>query len=530
VSLKRHAPILLVLLAALWLDARGVRFGLPSVYTWVPDEIIPAQVLEGLEQRFSNGWWNPYPPLHFYLMAASYAPTLLKAHGRVAVTGTSADYETLFVSGRLLSVAMGGGTVLLLYLCGLELGLGGAAAAGALSVALSPTLVYYSKFANFDVPYCFWFALALLFFLRLLREPRGRDVLAYSLASMAAIVTKDQAYALFVLPWIAVAFRIWRSRREAKDASPFRALLDRRLLTAALGSVLLFVLAQNLPFNLSGFRAHVANITGPLGADYRMFDGSLRGRLGMLVLSARHVAFVLGWPAALLAVLGLGLALRAPRRERRLIAALLPAASYQLFFSQVVLYSYDRFELPGALVLALFVGRAFAETERLGASRVVLRPLALGALVAWGLLRAVSVDLVIDHDSRYAVEAWLRRNVDRGAKVALLGPLEYLPRMAGLTWKQRTELIRSVEHYAPAYVVVNADYAARAEDPHARELYARLADGELGYTLALRQRSPVPWPYRIDERLRARARAGSVYSNLEKLDPEIRVYRRRSVP
>jgi hypothetical protein len=78
---------------------------------------------------------------------------------------------------------------------------------------------------------------------------------------------------------------------------------------------------------------------------------------------------------------------------------------------------------------------------------------------------------------------------------------------------------------APDYVVVNGDYAARAEDPRARELYQKLASGELGYELVLRERAHIPWPFRLDEYVRARGDA--LPSNLDKLNPEIRVYRRK---
>ncbi|MGE0456009.1 MAG: ArnT family glycosyltransferase [Vicinamibacteria bacterium] len=514
----------LLLAASLGLNAWGLRWGLPNVHTWAPDEIIPAQVLEGLEQRFSGGWWNPYPPLHFYLMSLVYAPTLASQAGHVEVSAASAAYERLFVAGRALSALMGAGIVLLLYLCGAELGDPLAGLGAGLVSAVGVTFVYYSKLANFDVPYCFWSCLALLWFLRLLRAPTLGSALGYSAASMAAILTKDQAYALFVLPWLAVVVRLGLARRQEAAGSPAGVVADRRLLLPVAASAALFALVHNLAFNLDGFVAHVRNITGPLGEGLQMVPPGLAGQAGLLLLSGRLLAFALGVPAALLVLPGLGLALASPRQHWRWLAILLLPVSYHLFFTSVVRYAYDRFLLPAALVLALFAGLALARPWRAAGAYRALAGLAAAAVAGLGLLRAVSLCLLIDADPRYAAEDWLRSNLAPDARVALLGPLEYLPRPQGAHWKQRAELVRAIEGMAPDYVIINADYARRVEDARARELYEGLASGKLGYEPAFSRRSEIPWPFRLDEWLRERAE--SIPTNLDKLNPEIRVYRR----
>ena len=186
-SVKPHAPALALALLSFALNAWGVRWGLPNLYTWAPDEIIPAQVLEGEQQRFSGGWWNPYPPFHFYVMAAAYAPVRWLSTEPVAIASASKTYARCFVAGRLVTSLMGAAIVLILYVCGLVL-LDSTAGLGAgLLVLLSPTFVYYSKTANFDVPYAFWFAVALVFYLRALRDQRLSDWLGFSAASMLSI-------------------------------------------------------------------------------------------------------------------------------------------------------------------------------------------------------------------------------------------------------------------------------------------------------------------------------------------------------
>lgn len=507
-----------MLALSLGLNAWGLRYGLPNRYTWAQDEIIPAEVLDGLQQRFSNGWHSRYPPLHYGLMALAYAPVRLVA-APVVVSHESKTYERLFVAGRMLSLAMALGTLVFLYLSGVETVGPTAAPFAALCLAVSPTFVYYAKFANLDVPYLFWFALSLFCLLRFLRTRSTGDMLVSAVAAALSVATKDQAYALYVfVPVVVVATLSAARRQQGQDASLAASLRDERIVLPLLSAVLIFVAAHNLLFNASGFGRHLSLITGDASRDYRMFEQGGLGQWQLLRLAGRLVVFVLGEPAALLALVGLILAWRA--RERRLLVTLLPVVSSHVFFLAIVLYAYDRFLLPHALVLSLFAARAFA------AFPGWLRGLAVAGVLALGLLRCVSLDLLLERDSRYAVERWFEKGVPGTARIAVLGTLEYMPRLHGFNWKQRTELLRAIEGMNPEYVVVNADYAARAEDPRARELYLRLASGQAGYELALSERTAIEWPFRLDEYVRRRGDA--LPTNLDKINPEIRVYRRRA--
>jgi hypothetical protein len=319
-----------------------------------------------------------------------------------------------------------------------------------------------------------------------------------------------------LLPPLVIAAVSDARRAETGDGSLSGALRDERVLWPALLAMLSFVAAHNLVWNASGFAAHLRLITGDAILDYRMFARDIAGEWQLAKLCGRLIVFVLGEPASLLALAGLIVAAR--RRERLLLVTLLPMLSSQLLFLGVVLYAYDRFLLPHAFVLSLFAARAFAA---LGG---VLRGAAVAAVLALGLLRCVSLDLLLERDSRYTVERWFLENVPRGERIAVVGTLEYLPRLHGFNWKQRSELLRAVEGMNAEYVVVNADYAARAEDPRARELYGKLGSGEAGYALALAARTSLAWPFRLDAYVRRRGDA--LPTNLDKLNPEIRVYRR----
>ena len=80
----------------------------------------------------------------------------------------------------------------------------------------------------------------------------------------------------------------------------------------------------------------------------------------------------------------------------------------------------------------------------------------------------------------------------------------------------------------PDYVLVNTDYAARA-DPGTgeRELYDTLFSGRLGYRLVRCERTPPGWSL-IDTATLGRDEPDRIFSNLDKVNPEICVFVRAS--
>jgi len=501
------------------IHAWPLDWGLPSAHGWAPDELTPAAVLDGLGQRFSNGWHSKYPPFHHAVLAAAYAPWISRAPD-------AARTHALFRVGRFVSVLMAAGIVVLVYLCGRELFDHLPALFAALVAGLSAPLAYYAKLANLDVPYLFWFAAALLAYLRLLQGHRLRHYVAMAVCAAAAIATKDQAYGLFVLTAPLVVWALHRHRVAAGAAPSLWATIgDRRLVAAAATAVLGVIALDNIWMNPGGFAAHVELIMGSASRDFRMFDRSAGGFLALAAATARAILFTLGVPASAAALAGAVLAGARWRENRRLLATLVPALSYWVTFVAVVLYLYDRFVLPMALVLALFAGNALAAA--LARRRSMVLPLAgAAAVVAASALRALSVDVLLARDSRYAVEAWLRENAAPPAVVGAVGPLEYLPRLDGLRWRRLGPSIDRLRRVDPDVVVLNADFARRAaEGGSDAELYEALAAGAVGYRLALAQPASSTLPFLDVAALRS-ADATRVHSNIDKVGPTILVYAR----
>jgi Dolichyl-phosphate-mannose-protein mannosyltransferase len=517
-----------VLGTSVLLDAWGLGWGLAGDYSWAPDELLPSAVRAGLEQHFSGGWHEKYGPFHYAVLAAAYEPVLLARRlGLIHADGTELD-RALALAGRLVSLLMATGTVWLVARVGRELGDAGAGVLAAALLALSATFVFYAKTANLDEPYLFWFALSLLFYVRLLDRHRMRDYVLFAASAAAAVATKDQAYGLYVLTVPAVAVALHAHRRAQGDRRVLTTLTDPRLVIAGgVGLVVLLVL-DNVVFNPEGFLAHLRVIAGPASHPFRMFDNDLAGHLALMRQTGRHLSFAMGLPAFLLGAAGVAIALARPREHSRWLFLLVPPLSYVATFIHVVLYGYDRFVLPLCLVLALFGGGLLARGLRSAPPLRTAAVVLAAAVLSYSLVYAASVDRLLTHDSRYAVERWLARNVPPGALVGVVGPLEYLPRLEGLRWRRLGPSVARLVQVRPDYVLLNADYAARA-DPGTgeRELYDALFAGRLGYRLALRERTPPGWSL-IDPAALGRDEPGRIFSNLDKVDPEICVFLRAS--
>jgi hypothetical protein len=506
----------LLLLVSLGLNAWMVTWGLPSTAGWAPDEILPSAVLDARARGFSGGWFDKYPPLHFRVLGAVYAP--LSGPVRAGSPVPKDVYDRLFRAGRWLSVVMGMGLVLLVYLCGRRLLDEAGALLAAAIVAVMGPFVFYAKLANVDVPYLFWWTLSLLFLIRALETHKPLDYLGLGVAAALAIGTKDQAYGLYVL---VVPLLVWSRKRRNPEKGWLRAILSPEVMLAVAAGALVLQAIYGLPGNVEGLRAHLRLITGSASKDFQEFPNTIGGHAGLLWSTIRNTAFVMGVPAFLAALVGVVLALQ--RNDARLTVLLVPAVSYYLFFMMVALYCYDRFVLPLAILLAFFAGDVLARMAR----RDSVGKVVVGLVLMYGLGRAVSVDLLLAKDSRFAAEEWLATNAGESL-VAFVGPPEYLPRADRFNARTLGPSPDRLARVAPQYVVTNADYAERAEEGGAEQtLYRGLEAGTLGYRQVWSYRYRSPYMMIRSEDLADRP-GQPLRSNLDKVNPEIRIYQRES--
>lgn len=518
-----------ILAGSLVLNVTGIWWGLPG--RWVPIELDPDYVLDGLSQHFARGWYSWYPPLHFYLLAIAMTPVLLlQSLGRLTLDSAVGVTLSLLIC-RLVSVAAGVGIVIAACLCGTVAFGRRVGVFAAAIVAVTTPFVYYSKTANVDVPYLFWSAWSLLFYMRMLDSARVRDYALFAACATLAVCTKDQAYALYLLVPPAAIYQTWRVNRQAgRSHAWWRAVFDRRLVAAGITSVVLFALCQNLLFNFNGFVNHVRLLTGRTSVYFRVFEPTTSGHLQLLGLTIHLIEVSLGWPLFLVCVAGLVVAAATRHLRRLTVWLVLPVVSYYFGVINLLLYNYDRFVLPICFVLALFGGLAldrFLASSGSGRGQP-WRMLAVTGIFAYTLLYAATVDVLMVGDSRYVVEDWMRMHIRRDDLVATTGLREYLPRIDDF---KRVDVgtIAELKRERPMYVVLNADYShAVPSDSPWGQFIAGIQQGILGYRLAFRFRRASPWPWLpgAHQDLVGAREETVVFSTLHNINPTIEVFQR----
>lgn len=505
------------------LNLAGIGWGLPSLNGWAMDEIIPAEVQKGIDQRFSQGWYSKYPPLHYYILSLTHLPFLLMERLQLLnVKNNFNVYTWLFFLGRLVSVLMGTGIVFLVYRCGCVLFERRAALFAALITATMGPFVYYAKITNVDIPYIFWFAFSLLFYARILKRHLPADYLLFALTAVCAVCTKDQAYGLYVLTPIPIVISDYFRQKTDHPALKFhRVLLARKNLIALGAAGLLFALIHNVGFNLSGFLNHVAQITGPASKGFQIYPNTVAGHAQMFWQAIKHLQFLSGWPIFIVCLIGIVTALVSKKRNLILFAMLIPGVSYYFFFISVVLYHYERFLIPITILLSFFGGKVLADwftpQHRWYWCKIVL----LSLLIGYSVWYAASVDINMVNDSRYYVENWMKKHIDYNAAIGLIGFWESLPRTPHfnnirLYFPPSAQIIKANKS---EYLLFNP--AITFGEPN---FYEKLGLEELGYILVLKYRTPKKWVLFDYEAILKDGRE-AIFSNLDKINPEIKIFR-----
>jgi hypothetical protein len=447
------SPLAWTLAGVLVLFALGLGWGLPASDPWDNDGVAPRDFLVAVSQTFARDRFDfaylHLAPLHLLLLTVLTAPVTLPA--LASAGSTSPDVLVrVFIDPRVatpiawvaraVSVAMGVGVVLALAKVAEELRRRPAATpadeapaerAAVLVAALCGTngaLVYYAHATNLEVPYLFWGSWALLALVRAIVRREPRRLRGIAVLGALAIGSKDQAAGLFLLgapasllAW--VAFDAWareRWREVAKEA-----------LVALAVAAGVFLVADEVVLNPTGFAARVRFLFGPASQDWTEYSRDTPGRLALLHDIGVHSQ--LAFPAAI-GVLGLAGVLLGARTSRPLRAAylapLFSAISFTLCVNLTAYRTEDRFILPQTLLTGLYAGMALDELLARAGSGLAksLARLVTAFALAAAAWHAAGVDAVLLFDPRYDAEAWMRAHVGSGDTVETYGGNVYLPR------------------------------------------------------------------------------------------------------
>jgi hypothetical protein len=514
----------LTLLLGFGLVIWGIEWGL--VDTWGVDELRPGLVREVIERRFSDGWYDKYPLMHYAVLAIPVSAFEIAGRYSILASDSLLSHVAQLAMMRLVSVIMGLGTLLAAYLCGVELYGPRRAVLATLALLLTPLFVYYGKTANLDIPFMCWFGWALLAFLRILRTNRCADYVRLGLAAAAAVATKDQAYASLALLPLAVVFV--NARQQSSPTWWGRlaaAVVDRRVLAAGGAAAVAFAVLHNVMFNFGGIVSHFRLLSNV--ADIAVVPRTFAGYAELSARTVDSFRLALGWPLFVMAVIGIASA--TARKERRWwLWLLVVPLSFHLTFTWVVLYICDRYLFGGIFVLALFAGSALSDLMENRRWWPAAWTTVAGSLV-YSLLYASSINVMMNRDSRNVARGWVLAHADEGASVGMIGA--YLPSMGPpIDGVRLGASAADVMQVKPDWIMLNARFARRFEterSPAGRELLDALKNGTLGYSEAFRYRAPMPaWAF-LQYDAQFRGSGESVLTNLDKVNPEMTVYRRR---
>ncbi len=183
---SRWLPALVFGFALLW-RLIGINWGLPNdlhAQSYHPDEpvnLLVAQQVDISKGDFEPGFYN-YPTL--YLTALRLASDMTSAYTGAPDMKSEAS-QWAFIgratkAGRLITALAGAGTALVVFFLLRRLTTNFGALLGAAVIAIAPAFSVHSRFATVDVPSTLFFALTLLYSIKLLQnrnrpEPNDRE-------------------------------------------------------------------------------------------------------------------------------------------------------------------------------------------------------------------------------------------------------------------------------------------------------------------------------------------------------------------
>ena len=422
----------------------AIGWDMPGAWGWENDGIAPRDFLAGVANNLSWGKGHRYPLLHNLIVAIPCLPALVIAvftaessgfEGVRAALLTPALMTTSAIIIRAVTVLFSAVTVV--FIARITRRLFGTSAGrwAAAMMIINVSCAYYGRTSNLDGPYMMWIVLAVDRLLTIGEHEQRRDYTYFALFAAAAVATKDQAYAAFVLLGPIYMLLVPWSKAAAFETA-------RAVGVGAIG----YGVFSGALFNPTGFLFRVRQLSGPNAQDWRVYPSTWKGvATNATDLFFAQAEFWWSWPLVAVAwggVLyvafrslprgddarfapaenGLGWSLDARFRVWRL-APLVAGLSSLVAFTLVVGRTEHRFALPLGLWLSVYGGVMLSRLSSLGRANAI--PVILVALGAVQPLALIATQLT---DPRWTITHWLD---DRppGTVVEVYGKLVYLPQL-----------------------------------------------------------------------------------------------------
>ena len=414
--------IALVTALALGLRLWGIEWGLPNAlhfYSYHTDETrilgVSRPGPDGLNLfagQFLPHFYN-YGSLQLYLINIAVSIVSAYMPAGHAPTGFTHLLYVDYLVGRLLTVAMGTGTVWALWAFGRRVYSEAAGLTGALLLALTPLHAQHSHFMTVDVPATFWVVLALLWSAKA-HATEGGGLRAIALAGCFAGFATATKYncALVFLPvlYASVTMPIEASKhaklvRIGQIAAACAGLAAAYLL-ACPGTVLesgLFV---------RDFRFEALHVSSQ---QELWFQGT---GIGWWYILVRNLGDGMGLPLLIAAIAGVVYAFR--KRSLGDILTLSFALPYYIVVGAAV-SRYARYEIPLLPVLALLAARLATDSsfELTQKQLVIVRAVGVAVVAFTALSTVLLLQPMSRQDPRDAAAAWIEANVPSQAVIGM---------------------------------------------------------------------------------------------------------------
>ncbi len=472
-------PLTWILACSFVLFTVGLWWGLPHNESWLSDDLAPYHPLVGLAQGFSFSYMHKYPLVHQLILALLNIPVVIVALVQsnpleglqflkfIALLRTPSYGTALMVIDRFVSVFMALGIIYWMYRSALELFNRRVALITAAIIPFNTVLNLYAHLSKNEVPYMFWAVLSLYVLIKAVKYGRTKDYVYAALFSCLSYGTKDQAYAIFIFPFIVYLFVHPLLFRESAS-SRLSTVFNKRNGVFAVSFIVFTLITQNIVLNWEGFLYRLSLLTGSAKDSSMAYELSCAGLWAHLSDNTINFArAVMGPPMALLMLAGSVFFVARQWREKALFSLqsifLLATLSYYLFFMLIIRQSSPRFLLPLGVFLAVYgaflVDRVIPLVR--GRRRLAAAALAGMAMIYSGY-HVISVNAEMLLDLRYKVEDWMHNNLPENVTMEYYAYLHYLPRFPETVRSYRIKSgVSDIEMRRPDYIIITSHFYPR---------------------------------------------------------------------
>lgn len=429
-------PIILFLLS-LFINVYGIWWGLPNYYPWGVDDLTPNAPLLIAKNRFQID--SRYPIFHYVLLDVVYAPYLayLYLTGGLVNPGSGFPYgftdpltslTVLMVLSRLVSAIMGSLAVVFVY-SGVKALYGKKVALfSALSVSFSYVFIQFSHLGNLDIPYTFWFSIAIYSYVKLIKTYKTRYYILLGVFTALAVSTKDQIVGFFVL--LPIPLLYLHIKHTIKRSGLKSAILNKKLLYCLIALMLTFLIFNNVLIDFSGFKYRM-NLwgSGEVTDKYAQFPSTFSGQLELFKDFLLKLEYSVG--PVLFALFLLSFFYGLIKFDRYKFALLIPLISYYIFDIARIHYLYDRMMIPVIIVLSFFLGSFLSDFFKKENLKKIMYTILI-VVFAYTFMYGFSADLELAYDSRHSAEDWMIKNIEKNARIEVYHDMRYLPRFHAL--------------------------------------------------------------------------------------------------